>query len=73
MPRSALRVIPDTDQGCYKFKHDLISQLEFRCSTPSPPTRPVEQLLGEALGETRIIESLDHQVIRNLTRGQSLR
>ena len=70
---SALRVIPDTDQGCYKFKHDLISQLEFRATAPSLPTRPVEQLFGETLGETRIIESLDHQVIRNLTRGNVLR
>ena len=66
----ACRVI--SDRG-FTIKYELISELGPRFTLPQYPTRSVGALLGESLGGSRFIHSVDHPVVRELTRGQVLR
>ena len=61
----AFRVISDRANGLYRIKHALISELQPCLSHASPchstPVRTVGELLADSLGESRFIESMNHQ------------
>jgi hypothetical protein len=61
---SAFRVIADRTAGRYRIRVK-----EAPSSTPKAPAKPVGDMLGEALGPLRFIDSVDHPVIRDLIAG----
>jgi hypothetical protein len=71
MPReffgsNAIRVVPDKDKSRYRIRVKPI---------PTIPTwlgRATDDLLGEALGADRFINSVDHPLYRDLVEGQEL-
>ena len=58
--------------GCYHIKHEKIGKLGSRVVMPCTPIRTVNELLGQALGDDRFIETMNHHVVHDLTMGQSL-
>ena len=73
----AFRVISERENGRYRIKYALISDLQplsrSRFTLPATPERTVGELLGESLGGSRFINSMDHPVVRVLTMGDDLR
>lgn len=70
---NVFRVLADRSHGCYHIRHEPISELLSPATMPVPQTRPVSELLAEALGNSWFIDRVDHKVIRDLTRGKVLR
>ena len=66
----AFRVL--SDRG-FSIKYDLISELGPRITLPQYPTRSVGELLGDSLGSLGSSMSMNHRVVRELTRGKVLR
>lgn len=63
---NVIRVIPDKAE-----RRDRIRAKPWT-ATVNWPQQPMEELLGEALGPSRIITSADHPIYRELTEGEEV-
>ena len=62
---AAFRIIADRNAGRYRIRTK-----EAPGPLPKAPAKPVGDMLGEALGPLRFIDSPDHPVIRDLIAGE---
>lgn len=66
---NVFRVLADRSHGCYHVKSELISEMTPPIIMPTIQTRTV----GELLGDSRFIRSINHHVVHDLTMGQPVR
>jgi hypothetical protein len=62
---AAFRVVADRNAGRYRIRTK-----EAPGPLPKAPAKPVGDMLGEALGPLRFVDSPEHQVIRDLIAGE---
>lgn len=69
---NVFRVMADRSHGCYRIWSLPVSELVPPASMPVRPSKPAGEMLGDTL-RSRVIDSISHQVVLNLTRGTPIR